>query len=887
MAKGLVDWAGEQPAWVGDCLRRIALAADNLVDDQDFEAITANVRHAAGAGPVVEDNLSITASHIGAGIVEERRTVLAQLGPVQHIDRLASEQRLRMAPEGITLVYGENGSGKSGYTRIAKRLCRSLSVDQLRGNVFASAAGGPMRVEVRYRVGDDDVVTLDWNPSDPAPSTLRQISVFDSHNARLYIDGENRIAYLPRELAILEHHGDLCQRLGRKFGDDEKQLAARMKVPLPTGYTPGTSVSAKLANLHSKSNALPGADDLRLLASLSGEEQQELASLTAELASDPVAMAAVRRRAVTLLGRVIEVLETLDAQLSQAAGDALVKARQEFEAASQAVRLSASGEFAAEPVSGVGGEAWRILFEAARSFAANGEQPTSERLPDAEGDLCLLCLEPLSSAGALRLARFNAFVSSDATRRCDAARDRVKALGDRIASATVPAGDVVADSLTAYGALDAERAGLVQEITGVLSGFAERRAGLLDIALAPVEAITVAGIVGRIRIECELLEAEAASLQSRAAHASVLDAKRARLAELKDRQKLAHDLETVLQRRTDAAAQQDLSNCIAQVGTRAISTQITALRKMLVTEALQNRILEEILAFELSHIPFTVSDSSSGGQSLFSVGLKGVGKIKTNQILSEGEQRALALACFLAEIGGDDARYGIIVDDPVSSLDHLRVRKVAQRLVAEAAKGRQVIIFTHNIVFFNEVVSEAARMGAAAPLVKSVVRKTQTAGFGVIEENSEPWVADLNARLTELRSRAAELASITDFDTESYRRKAKDFYSDLRESWERAVEEVVLAKTVVRFVPDVMTARLKEVCVTDEDYRTIHFAMKRASERSGHDMSEGRNIPQPTPAEMAADVKALDYFRVDYIKRRKSVAATRSALELPAQAGLL
>lgn len=887
MAKGLIDWALEQPAWVGDCLRRIALAADNGIDDHEFDTVAANVRHAAGAGPVVTDCMPLSASHIGAGASEQRRTVLAQLGPVQNIDRLAPDQRLRMAPEGITLVYGENGSGKSGYTRIAKRLCRSLSSDQLRGNVFAAGAGGAMRVEVRYRVGDDDVVTLDWDPSEPVPTILQQISVFDSHNARLYVGGDNRIAYLPRELAILEHHGDICQRLDRKFGEDAKQLASRMKVALPAGYTQGTAISATLANLHAKSDTLPSADDLRALAALSEEEQQELVSLAAELASDPVAMAAVRRRGATILKRVTEVFGQLGAELSEAVGNDLTQARSDFEAASQAARLSAAGAFAGEPMPGVGGDTWRILFEAARAFATDGAEPLEDRLPDSEGDLCLLCLEPLSSSAAMRLARFNAFVSSDATRRADTARDRMKALTDKIAAATVPAGDVVADSLAAYSALGAERAGLVQQITAVITEFAARRGALLDVALPPVAALSVAAIMDRIRAECTALEVEAASLQNSAVHASVLDAKRARLAELKDRQKLGHDLETVLQRRDDVVAQKALANCLAQVGTRAVSTQITALRKVQVTEALQNRILEEILAFDLSHIPFMVTDSSSGGQSLFSVGLKGAGKTKTNQILSEGEQRALALACFLAEIGGDDARYGIIVDDPVSSLDHLRVRKVAQRLVAEAAKGRQVIIFTHNIVFFNEVISEAARMGADVPLVKSVVRKTQAAGFGVIEENSEPWVADLNARILDLRTRAATLGSITDFDTDSYRRQAKDFYSDLRESWERAVEEVVLAKTVVRFVPDVMTARLKEVCVTDEDYRTIHFAMKRASERSGHDMSAGRTIAQPTPDEMAADLKALDDFRIDYVKRRKGVAATRSALEQPVQGGLI
>ncbi|MEX6505890.1 hypothetical protein [Jiella sp. M17.18] len=151
----------------------------------------------------------------------------------------------------------------------------------------------------------------------------------------------------------------------------------------------------------------------------------------------------------------------------------------------------------------------------------------------------------------------------------------------------------------------------------------------------------------------------------------------------------------------------------------------------------------------------------------------------------------------------------------------------------------------------------------------------------------EPWIADLNARIETLRMRAKELKAVIDLDTDEYRRQAKDFYSDLRESWERAVEEVVFAKTVVRFVRDVMTGRLKEVTVTDEDYRTIFFAMKRASERSGHDMSAGRDIPQPSPNEMEADLKVLDDFRIELGKRRKAASAKRSAIENPVVAMLL
>lgn len=886
MAKDLLGWAAEQPDWVKDSLRRIAIAADYAVEQADADCILDNVRTAARAGSSVHPMISIEASHLGGGFGETRRTVLAQLGPVQNIDRLAGGQKLRMAAIGITLVYGENGSGKSGYTRIAKRLCRSLTADQLRGNVF-DASGGPMRVQVRYQVGDDAVTDIEWDPATPAPLQLRQISVFDSHNARLYVDSENRIAYLPRELAILEHHGELCQRMAAKFSTDEKVLASRLRVPIPAGYTRGSAVSLTLAKLDSRAPSLPNEGDLRKLSELSDTELADLARLEANLAADPVALAATRRRAVAVLKRVSEVLVSLRDGLSKTVGETIASARRELAQAVEAEKIAASASFADEPVANVGSTAWRILFEAARKFAAVGAEVPHERLPETTGDLCLLCLEPLTPPGAARLARFNDFVSGEATKRADDARDALKALLAQVEQVKVPEVATVEESLAGYGQLDATRAVTVAEIIGILGEFELRRAALLVESGIPTPAPDVAALCATVTVELARLEEEAASLQGSASHTEALDAMRARLAELKDRAKLANDLETVLQRLRDVEEQRLLASCNTQVATRSISTQITALRKQLVTEELERRIAEEIGSLDLTHLPFKVSDSSSGGKSLFSVGLQGAGAVKNNQVLSEGEQRALALACFLAEIGGYDPRYGIIVDDPVSSLDHLRIRKVAQRLVAEAKKGRQVIIFTHNLVFFNEVVSEAARAGDAAPLIKSVVAKTQSEGFGVIRENSEPWVADLSTRIETLRKRAKQLKGVTDFDTDEYRRQAKDFYSDLRESWERAVEEVVLAKTVVRFVPDVMTGRLKEVSVTDEDYQTIHFAMKRSSERSGHDMSAGRDIPQPSPDEMEEDLKVLENFKIELGKRRKATSERRSTLESPVGATLL
>ncbi|TGS46888.1 hypothetical protein EN822_27615, partial [bacterium M00.F.Ca.ET.179.01.1.1] len=91
--------------------------------------------------------------------------------------------------------------------------------------------------------------------------------------------------------------------------------------------------------------------------------------------------------------------------------------------------------------------------------------------------------------------------------------------------------------------------------------------------------------------------------------------------------------------------------------------------------------------------------------------------------------------------GGDTSRQGMIIDDPVSSLDHVRIRRVAARLVKEAATGRQIIIFTHNLLFFNEVVDAAAQATPPIPLVRNYINQSESAGFGLISETDPPGTA--------------------------------------------------------------------------------------------------------------------------------------------------
>lgn len=887
MAKNVLDWAKSQPKWVGDSLRRLATSANYSISEVDFALILQGVRHSASVGLSVEGCECITQKHLGDLAIKTQRVVLTQIGPIENIDRLATNQVLRFAPTGITLVYGENGSGKSGYTRIAKNLCRSISVDQLRGNVFNKHQEKPIKVKLKYKIDENEIIAHEWAPHQDAPNVLRQISVFDTYNARLYVDNQNKIAYLPAEIAILEHHGQLCQRLNQIFDDEDKAICVRLETVLPAGYTPNTKVSISLESLKYSNLNLPTERELQDLSYLNESEQAELASLERDLIQDPVALAAARRRSILVLNRINDIIVLLDEKLSTTFEEKLNLLREEFNTNSVAAQISASLQFANEPLQNVGSEAWRVLYEAACAYVAMNASEDVERIPEVQGIPCPLCQEPLSSVSVDRISRFNAFVHSDASRRANQSKTLIGSIRDEIDKLTIPASNLVRENLASYSQLSASREIFLNEIVETLESFEIRKKSVQgnDVVLKACPDTNL--IRQRLLIEVQALALEAQRLEDGANHASVIDAKRVRLADLKDRTKLGHDISVVLQRRNDLITLAGVRRCKDQVNTRAVSFQISALRKVLITDELDQRIRSEIKALDLEHIPLQSRNSSVGGQSLFSVKLEGVDKIKSNQVLSEGEQRALALACFLAEAGDDSANYGLIIDDPVSSLDHLRVRRVAKRLVAEAAKGRQVVIFTHSIVFFNEVVSECAKSTDNVLLIKSIIRKTANEGFGVIVEDCEPWIADLNERVNGLRARI-KIHKSSEFSSEdTYRRIVKDLYSDLRECWERAVEELVLAKTVVRFVPDVMTQSLKGVCVTDDDYKTIFFAMKRVSERSGHDMSAGRNIPQPNLVEIEADVKVLEDFRLEYKTRAKLTVARRKALEEPLKAKFL
>lgn len=121
----------------------------------------------------------------------------------------------------------------------------------------------------------------------------------------------------------------------------------------------------------------------------------------------------------------------------------------------------------------------------------------------------------------------------------------------------------------------------------------------------------------------------------------------------------------------------------------------------LVTEDFRNNFTKELKELEKEHLPVEIPKGSvRKGKNKTRKQIKGH---ELKAILSEGEQKAVALALFLAEISKDTSFSPLILDDPVNSLDHQVIDVLAKKLI-QISSERQTIIFTHNKLFYDSLV---------------------------------------------------------------------------------------------------------------------------------------------------------------------------------------
>jgi len=857
----LLKWSTDRPAWQRDALRRLVLNGD--LSDDDIRALTDICKSAHGLAEQ-QDIAPLTKEHVPEKIAGSVPVSLVSIFHHRGVNALAEDQTLKLAPS-LTVVYGDNAAGKTGYIRILKSACRARGQEQILGNVVSGTAPLSPVVSIKYKVGTEPQ-PREWAGSGE-DEFISRVSVFDTQCAAVYLTEKTDVAFRPFGLDLFDKLVRTCKAVRANLESEQRALASNTIASVQAQIPEGTAVAKLLANISS----LTKPESVRTLARLSPEEDARLALVEKSLldvqANDPeklIRQLTLRTGRVKALARHLTAVEAdLSAQTVAAVFDARTAVLSKSE---EAKRLRAA-TFPDSMLPGTGSEAWTALWEAARRFSQEQAYPGQEFPVLEDGAHCVLCQQDLDHAAGHRLRQFEAFVASTTERELRQVRETFTRLRTAFIDLKTTT-EAIAETLKE---IRIEHEPVADAINAALVTNENRRQSVV-LALTEDQDLgadcpALASVAHEADALAEQIEARVETLGT-----SSTDETRKRLTtealELRARKLLAQHEPLVLDEieRKKRLAAYEL--CINDTTTNAITQKSTAVTKAAVTQRLKQSFRDELTTLGFRHVEVELKEAGGAEGVLYhKLILTRAPGVELPKVVSEGEQRCLSIAAFFAELSTADDPSGIVFDDPVSSLDYRWREGVARRLVQEA-KTRQVIVFTHDVVFLLLLKQFAAEQ--AVEQLDQHVRQLSK-GAGVCAEEL-PWVAmPIKKRIGHLKNewQAAEKLS-RDGHQAAYEKEATYLYGLLREAWERALEEVLLAGVVERFRPGVQTQHIGTIAdITSEDCGTLNAAMTKCSKwLPGHDQAPAARAPVPEPGELDADIKVLESWIASIRGRR-------------------
>ena len=852
LLREILRWTGGLPLWQRDAVRRLLQRKDGLSND-DFAELYSLLKAEHGLpNPRELKPIPLSAGHIPAAPQSGETVILKAIKNLKYVNRIAPNQRLNFAPSGMTVIYGGNASGKSGYTRVMKRACRARDQEE---KVHTDAYDPSTQNCIPEAIFEIEIngtpKQVRWTSDSDSPDELATIAVFDWRCARSYLTAEKNVAYLPYGLDVVENLANtVLPELTRRL---EEEIAAINTDTRQFEHLLGdTEVGKLIASLGHDTDP----DDVETLGTLTEDEKKRVVELKQALSEpDPT----VKARELRLSARRIKGLaERIDSALAFVNDDAVSECKDVDEELTLANENEKQAAVALQSnkslLPGTGERVWKAMFEAARKFSTEIAYPDHEFPHTAEGAVCPLCQQPLGEAGD-RLKRFDEYVKNDVAEAARLQRQKTNAKKTEIERADLSFSleESLADELeqhngTVVAATRDYQASINARREWILTAFETHEWDKApDLTASPRQ---------RLR-NIAASQYRAARIYDRAADTAKSKTLKAEREELSARQNLSKCIKAVLVLIESMKKKHALEACKGNLKTRPISDKSKEFASSVVTDAISKALDDEFQALGIGHI--SPSYRIDKARIMYKLRLEVPIKKKLEEILSEGEQRAIALGSFLAELKLANHTGGIIFDDPVSSLDHIWRRYVAKRLVEESSR-RQVIVFTHDTTFLGQLRDqEDFRENPDNHLIQFLEWKGGKPGF---VNDGLPWGhKSYKERLDFLEKEHKRLEDLPwpQYPNDEESAEMRKAYNHLRATIERVIQDVALNGVIRRFRDWVRVDSLESVaCLVDSDCKEIARLYQHCSTVvDSHDPSSDKNDPVPTATKLGEDIDDL------------------------------
>lgn len=833
----LISWIKTKPSWVEYAFRYVNIK-DELAND-DYNKIFTVCK---SQNPEVLEGEQQAFQSPGQHMEVVN---LLCIKDVVNVNALACKQNLKFNSDKLIIIYGDNGAGKSGYVRILKKLCQAKCIDDILGNIY-SHKFDPKSVSLEFSINGKKSLYR-WGDGSDIPSNLYAVSIFDSKCAKIHVDKENSIAFTPYPLELLGRLSKCVKVINEMITSEVNSIELQTPDIIKN---PSIDESTEAFKALKDINRLT-LEKLNELARFDANDQKSLDDVEEDIKSEPSKQLQKLTLKKDKLARLVKLINKINALLSEKEVNeviACVTSLREKEAASS---LAAKKLEEISLLPNVGAEVWKQLWRQAKKYSEELAY-RGESFPVTKGDSkCVLCQQELNESAKIRMNSFDNFVKSklesEILKLKEVLKQNIDEYSEQYSNLSIT---------LIINCLEVELDEL--DIAKVLKKeFVQAKWDLRKILKKIKSGVTI--VPGDFFIQTSLLNDKVKNIEQRISSLQLTDPAKIRV-ELNTKRIALEAQKWLNEHFDDISLEIERRNKIAKLkkmkfNTKSITDKSTEISGELITNALSGEFVREIDKFKLASLAIDIKqERAESGVPYFKIKLKDMPAIEIGNILSEGEHRCVALAIFLAELRCSKNQSAIILDDPVSSLDHKHRDLIAKRLVNESA-NRQVILFTHDLSFLFSLVELYKQKYKDEPIIRGVARNDSETGLC----NNEPPLKaqSVVSRITGLK---AHINNVSRYykkgDSASWERETKSICEDLREIWESAVEKT-LSPAIKRFSNKLETRGIFKISVlTKDDCEKMREAYGWCS-KNCHKTPEAHNVIPPAPGELLTKVDEI------------------------------
>lgn len=777
-----------------------------------------------------------------------------KISEVISVNALSSQTTLEFGDKNVSVIYGRNGSGKSGYVRLLKSICGARNIENLHPNIFNEISGNQQaKIEVTQN-GSENSFLWQGNSIDE----LIGVDIFDTSFGAFFIDSSKEVGYEPPILSFLSELISISERVGDVI-EHKISTFPEKKPQLPSHL----SIKNELISWFSSINVKTPISDIDKYCQYAEADKIQLQNVEERLKET-----SPKEKANKLMAQKkhIDEIVTKSMQYTEALSNAtcsqIFELSNKLTVKKKAADTVAKQLFSESKLEGIGSDVWSSLWESARNYSNQLAYKEADFPFIEDNSLCVLCHQPLNDSAKKRLQTFEEFMKNEANNAVDNVSKQLQLKISQLPN--LPTNDIIKTKLTAGGYDNKEH---TQKLIDAFEALRKRKSELENNECLEVEKMSE---IIDIKICLDDFKKYSQQLGEKAQNflkdtqgtnkSDLLSKKNNLLA----KKWLFENRSSIKEEITRLGKVENLKTAKKATNTKGISDKKSELAEELITQAFVDRFNLELKNFGASKVQVElVKDKVSKGKVLHKLKLKKSNHKKITEILSEGERRIISIAAFLADITGKSNKATIIFDDPISSLDQDFEEAVVKRLI-ELSEYQQIIIFTHRLSLLGTVKS---LLSAQSDKNKYHVISIRSSGNvkGVLAPLplSQGEIAQSLNKL--LNDRLPQVGKNGDLENDEM--IIKSVCSDFRIILERSIEEDLLCGVIQRFQRPVHSLKIKNLPkLTRTDCDFIDELMTKYSYFE-HSQPIETPVELPEVEELKRDIETLRDWRYEYRKR--------------------